>query len=166
MVPVVSLRAIVDELTIANDERRSYLQKETGEIRGLGLEELSAAEEEEELTGYPEWQQKLIQEAGEVLASDLWLELPTAFDIHEYSIMEDFCRRVEDNDLSDELLYQIRGSGAFGRFKHAIYRYHIAEAWYRYRDQALAEIAAQWLDAHDIAYVGDVDVPRSQDTEE
>lgn len=56
---------------------------------------------------------------------------------HEYSIMERFCYEIKDAELSSELLFQIRGSGAFQRFKYAIHRYNIADSWYRYRQKAL-----------------------------
>ncbi|UBF27944.1 UPF0158 family protein [Kovacikia minuta CCNUW1] len=84
--------------------------------------------------------------------SDDYLRLPSKFDIHEYSIMERFCDAIEDTELGNELLFQIKGSGAFQRFKHAIHRYNLAEDWYRYRQNALEEIAIDWLEANSISY--------------
>ena len=55
-------------------------------------------------------------------------------------------------ELRNELLYRIRGSGAFRRFKDAIHRYGIAEEWYAYREQVLEEIAVSWLEVRGIAY--------------
>jgi hypothetical protein len=51
-----------------------------------------------------------------------------------------------------QTLFQIRGSGAFQRFKHAIRRHNIADDWYRYRQTALERIAIDWLDANAIPY--------------
>jgi hypothetical protein len=50
------------------------------------------------------------------------------------------------------LVYQIRGSGAFRRFKDAIRRHGIEDEWYQFRDQALEEIAIEWLESNGIAY--------------
>ena len=40
----------------------------------------------------------------------------------------------------------------FGRFKDRIQAYGMAEAWYRYRDAALREIAVAWCEEHGIPY--------------
>jgi hypothetical protein len=74
------------------------------------------------------------------------------FEIHEYSIMERFCLSVDDEDIRDDLCDAIRGRGAFRRFKDRIQAYGIAEDWYRYRDEALREIAMAWCEEHDIPY--------------
>jgi hypothetical protein len=55
------------------------------------LNKFRAAEDEDDLSGYPEWGQEAIQVAGEVLGSDDYISLPSQFDIHEYKIMEEFC---------------------------------------------------------------------------
>ncbi len=49
------------------------------------------------------------------------------YDIHEYNIMEDFVLSIDDNKLSDELYYAIKGKGVFRRFKDLIQRYGIAD---------------------------------------
>lgn len=65
--------------------------------------------------------------------------------------MERFCHELENAELSNELLARIRGSGAFRRFKYAIYRYNIRDYWYRYRQKALENIAIDWLEANFIS---------------
>ena len=42
-------------------------------------------------------------------------------------------------------LDQIRGSGAFRRFKHLLHRYAITEEWYEFRTAELGAIPLQWL---------------------
>ena len=104
---------------------------------------------------FPEWQRAVIQQAGEVLFSDDFRELPTKFEIHEYKIMESFCYSVEDEALSRRLLNGIRGRGAFGYFKDIIYEFEIEKEWYTYREQAFKEIAIDWLETNNIAYTDD-----------
>ena len=40
----------------------------------------------------------------DILETDHYLPWPTKFDIHEYSIMERFCRSIDDDDRRDGLL--------------------------------------------------------------
>jgi Uncharacterised protein family (UPF0158) len=152
MTSVVKLQDVVDEMDAVSDEHYAYLNRQTGELVSIGDEEIRAVEEEHDLANYAAWQQEAIQKTSQVLDCDDYLPLPSKFDIHEYSIMQRFCDEVEDIELSNELLFQIRGSGAFQRFKHAIYRYDIADDWYRYRQAALEQIAIDWLEAHAIPY--------------
>jgi len=67
--------------------------------------------------------------------------------------MERFCYTVKDNELSRRLLNSIRGRGAFRYFKDTIHEYGIVDDWYEYREQAVKEIAIDWLKSHDIAYI-------------
>jgi hypothetical protein len=59
---------------------------------------------------------------------------------------------VADDDQRDELLDAIRGRGAFRRFKDAIHRFGIADEWYRFREEAFEEIAADFLEVNGIKF--------------
>ncbi|MGF1521555.1 MAG: UPF0158 family protein [Leptolyngbyaceae cyanobacterium] len=152
---MVKLSEVAEMMDMGNDFMHPYLNRQTGEIIMIGDEDISAFEEEKDLSNYPDWQKETIQEAAKVLTSEDYLQLPTQFEIHEYSIMERFCQSL-DEPLSFNLLELLRGSGAFRRFKDAIQRYEVADAWYRYKQAALERIAADWLDAEGIAYEGTV----------
>jgi hypothetical protein len=88
----------------------------------------------------------MIRTAKDILEIDHYLPFPTKFDIHEYRIMERFCYAIEDDDICDDLCRAIRGRGAFRYFNDKIHAYGIAEDWYRYRDNALREIAIEWCE--------------------
>jgi hypothetical protein len=148
----VKLKDIVDEISFTLDEASSYLNTKTGDVVTVTEEELQAAENEEPLEDFPEWQHDAIRIATDILETDDYLPLPTKFDIHEYSIMERFCRSVEDDDIGDDLCNAIRGRGAFGRFKDRIHEYGIADDWYTYLDGALREIAIAWCEENGISY--------------
>lgn len=90
--------------------------------------------------------------AQEVLSEDYYISLPSQFDIHEYSIMEKFCLSINDDNLQDIMYSSIKGNGAFRRFKDNIHRYHIAEDWYKYRDEAIKQIAIEWCEDNEIRY--------------
>jgi len=152
MTPIVSLKAVVEEIEVLSDEHHAYLNKHTGELVTVSNEEIDIVEQGDDIEDYPGWQQDSIRKTQEVLDSEDYLQLPSKYDIHEYAIMERFCYSVEDEELSNELLDQIRGSGAFRRFKDAIYRHGITDDWYRFRQTALEEIAVKWLEANNITY--------------
>ena len=149
---VVSLKDVVDAMDMQGDEFHAYLNQVTGELITVTTEALSAVEEGEEWDDEPQWQQDVLADAKQVFASDDFLPLPSKFDIHEYSIMEDFCYSLENPRLRDEMSSRIRGSGAFRRFKDGIHYHGIQEDWYRFRQQALEGIAIEWLEDNDIAY--------------
>jgi hypothetical protein len=109
--------------------------------------------DEEDLEELPVWMREERAQRQEVLDSDDYLALPSSFEIHEYQIMEDFCCAFEDAETSNRLLGLIRGPGAFGRFRSAIRTLGAENAWYQFREQALVEIAVDWLEANEIPYI-------------
>jgi Uncharacterised protein family (UPF0158) len=154
MVVPVKLKDILEGLEFLTDEGRFYLNTVTGEVVSVTDEELRAAENDAPLDYFPAWQQDAIRLAGEIVEveTDHFLPLPDKFEINEYRIMERFCLSVDDEDMREDLCNAIRGRGAFRYFKDKIHEYGIVEAWYRYRDDALREIAVAWCEAHGIAY--------------
>jgi hypothetical protein len=152
MKATVSLKDVVNEMDVPGDEHSAFLHRHTGELITLSREELSAAEEDDDIDDYPAWQQEMIIKAREVLESGDFLALPNKFDIHEYSIMEDFCFSVADDKIRESLLDKIRGSGAFRRFKDAIQMNDVEEDWYSFRQEALEKIAIDWLEDNKIPY--------------
>jgi hypothetical protein len=148
----VKLSDIVEGMDFRSDERSSFLNLITGEVVSVTDEELRAAEHDARLEDFPEWQHDAIRIARDIVEADHYLPLPDRFEINEYSIMERFCLSVEDDDLRDDLCDAIRGRGAFRRFKDRVQGYGMAEDWYRYRDEALREIAMAWCEEHGIPY--------------
>jgi hypothetical protein len=152
MTVVVLLRNIVNEMDVMSDAFHAYLNKVTGELVTITDEEIEAIENEDDWSEYPGWQRESLATAKKILDSTDYLRLPSKFEIDEYEIMERFCYAIEDPKLSSKLIIQIKGSGAFRRFKDAIRYYGIEDEWYRYRDQALEEIAIAWLESHEIPF--------------
>ena len=152
---LISLKAIVEEMDVPSDEYNAYLNKDTGELVTIREEEASIIESGDSIANYPRWQQDAIRKTQQVLNSSEYLPLPSKFDINEYGIMERFCLSVEEEELRDRLLQCIRGSGAFGRFKNAIHQDGIVDKWFKFRQDALEEIAVDWLESNKIRYTLD-----------
>jgi hypothetical protein len=155
MAAVISLREIISALEAASDDLTSYLDPETGEIIAVTDEELALVENENENhceDGIPAWQREMMPKIRAALEGDRWLELPDRFDIHEWSIMEEFSRAQNIDRIRSELLDAIRGAGAFRIFRSTIRRLGLEQSWYQFRDEALADIARRWLEEHNLQY--------------
>lgn len=152
MAKSTKLEEVVDALAMTGDFRFYFLDRRTGEIEMIGEEEWRAAENDDLITQYPEWQRELILKAKEIQSSDQFAELPGKFEINSYEIMERFCHDFPDPRVSHRLSVAIRGTGAFRRFKDAIFDLGIEDEWNRFENQALEEIAIEWLEAEGIQF--------------
>jgi hypothetical protein len=146
----VKIQAIIEELGMQFDESRTFLNVKTGEIISVTLDDLRAAEDEEEFGHLPEWEQEDRKVANDVFENfENYKELPTKYEVNEYEIIEDFCFTVSDERKQDKLLSSIKGKGAFRRFKDKIIDFEMEDQWYSYRDERYKQIAIKWcLDNH------------------
>ena len=147
------LNDIIEGLVFQSDESSSFLNTKTGEVVLMTDYAMRAAEDNEPLEDLPEWERDLVAIAGEILAeTGQYISLPTKFDIDDYSIMERFCMSLDKQEISDILCDLISGSGAFRRFKDAIYKYGVEDEWHKYRDKAMKELAIEWCRQHKIEF--------------
>ena len=158
----VSLRELIDNIETQSDDVFAYLNKQTGEFVIVTSEELESLGDEKPLEDYPDWRQDAIKLAAQIIESDDYLDLPSRYDIHEYSIMENFCLSIEDEQKSQILSNTIQGSGAFRRFKDAIRIYGIEKDWYKYREEAFKEIAIEWCKGNNIKFIDDTEAPKEK----
>jgi Uncharacterised protein family (UPF0158) len=155
----IKLGEVVDALESQTEELSYYLDKRTGEINLITNDDMRAAEEDELISEYPDWQRDSILKAREILASEeQFLPLPDQFEIDEYRMMERFCQDFSDQQVGERLLRLIKGSGAFGRFKNAIHSMGIQNDWYSFKRARLEEMALEWLEEHEISFSRD-DMP-------
>jgi len=152
MTPPVKLQDLLEGMDFQSDAQSSFLNLTTGDVVAITDEEFRAAEQDAPLETFPAWQHEAMRIARDIVATDHYLPLPDRYEINAYQIMERFCLSVDDEDLREDLCTAIRGRGAFRRFKDRMQLYGMAEAWYRYRDEALREIAVAWCEAHGIRY--------------
>jgi hypothetical protein len=149
----VKLDDIIEGLESQSDESSSFLDKRNGEVVLMTDYAMRAAEENEPFEDVPDWEKELVSIAKEILAdTGDYIQLPTKYDIDEYSIMENFCMSLERKEIGDILYDLISGSGAFRRFKDAAYKYGVEDEWYKYRDNAMKELAIEWCRQNDIEF--------------
>ena len=154
---MIKISDVIDNMECISDDDRCYFHVQTQTFYSPINECLGIAEEYEEdddLSGYPEWEREGILEAVEFLEhEDEYIALPNQFDINEYEIMEDFCGNLDNQRIRNDLLNAIAGRGAFRRFKDTIIQYNIEKQWYSFRDMAYKNIAIQWCEENDIEYI-------------
>ncbi|WP_061213313.1 UPF0158 family protein [Syntrophomonas wolfei] len=153
----VKISELIDEMDMQMDEYHTYLNKETNIIVTVSNEGLSIAEESDEgddFSQYPDWQKQNIMEALDIIVNwDKYVELPDKYDINEYNIMENFCFSLDNEKIMNELLYAIRGRGAFRRFKDKVQRLGIQQQWDKFREETFKEIAIEWCEYNNIPYI-------------
>jgi hypothetical protein len=151
MAIVLSLRDIVDAIESQSNEGGAYLNPETGDIVQVSEEEIALVEEEAADEDLPQWQREAMPKIREALESGRFVTLPDRFEVHEWAIMERFSQ--EQNERARKVLISaIHSSGAFRHFRGAVERLGLLDAWYRYREEALQQIARDWLEEHKLAY--------------
>ena len=149
----VKLSDIIIGIESQSYEMMSFLNVKTGDVVSITDEELQAAEEDEPIENYPDWQRDSILTAIEIIEGDDYYALPSQFDLHEYEIMEKFSLSIKDKNISDVLYYSIKGKGAFRRFKDNVYKYNIENEWYEFRDRRIKEFAIEWCMSKGIDFI-------------
>ncbi len=151
----ISLRSVIDELSMLPDEAHVYLDRTNCVFIGITDSQFAAAESEGSLDEYPDWERGIIVLACEVENSERYIGLPDKYELNEYQIMKRFCYSMDDPGIRDELLQAISGRGAFRMFRDAIRRHGLDALWYAYRDRELADIARSWLRGNGISFIDD-----------
>jgi len=136
----IKLEQVLEAIETADDAFTYFYDTQTGETVFLS-DEIITGERDEAL-------EELIENAP----AGRFLRFPTKYDIHEYSIMEDFVYSLSPGVARQELANAICGRGAFRRFKNGIRCHRLEQQWYDYRDQAYREIAIRWYQEQGLEY--------------
>jgi hypothetical protein len=148
----VKLQDVIDALEMSADFGSHFLDRRTGEIEIISDEVWSAAENNELISEYPEWERELILKAREIQSTDHFIELPSKLEINSYETMERFCHEHPNRQISETLSDAIKGKGAFRRFKDMIFDLGIQDEWNRFEHQSFEDIAVEWLEAEEIPF--------------
>lgn len=156
MPATAQLKDIIEALELQIDEYSSFLDRDTGRVETVSGDLLLKAEDSSdgaEPDDLLEWQEEEWEVAKRIVsAEDRFEMLPTKFDVHEWSIMQDYSLSLEPGRLRDDLLHAIHGRGAFRNFKDTLRRHGVEPAWFEFRTEALRKIAIDWCDEHQIVW--------------
>lgn len=81
------------------------------------------------------------------------LKITYHYQIHEYSMMEDFVYEHTNGIAQEQLEHAMQGRGAFRRFKDKLYDLNLEQQWYKFRDEAYEKIARDWCEKYNIDIV-------------
>ena len=131
---MIKLNEVIDGLEFVNSglDTNAYFNPDKNEIFYIG-----------EYDTYDDEFEELIEKS---------IMLPSKYEIHEYSMMEDFIETIDDVKLYNQLCIAITGPGSFRRFKDTCINFEIIEDWYKFRDKKYREIAINWCKENNIDY--------------
>jgi hypothetical protein len=152
MVLPVNLQDVVAEMDALSDEHTAYINRKTGELITITDEEVRLVEESESEDDLPDWQAETMPKVREVLSSPDFIPLPDKFEIDEWTIMRHFAESQSNPEHREDLLSAIRGRGAFRLFKSLLPRLNLREEWFRFRAEALEQIASDFLEVNGVPY--------------
>lgn len=148
----VLLSDVMFELEGTPEEWSSFVDRKNGKVLSLPSDVIAFVENGEDPDDYCGEGKDYLILAMEICDSDDVVPLPSQFDIHEWSIMRDFCAMVESDSDRRELLDAVHGNGAFRHFKSTITRLDLRDQWYSYRDAAIEGIVVRWLESNSIQW--------------
>jgi hypothetical protein len=151
MAIIISLADIVEALEMSSQTSTNYFDPATGDIL-LVTDEDELALEDPDTEGMPEWEVEHLEKVRKLLDSGRAVPLPNSFEIHAWSLMEEYCYSVTNENQQKILLDSIHGKGAFQRFRTTLEQFALEEEWYSFRENALKQIARDWLEANKIVY--------------
>lgn len=155
MAVAARLEAIIEALELADDSISSYLDLETGEVCSITEEEFDLAEDAETaLEDLPDWQRPALALVRNIQQHEgkRYLALPDKFDVHEWAVMDRFSQSLKDARLRNDFRGAIRGAGAFRLFKRLLSEHNLWDAWNRFREIELRQIAIQWCEEHGVIF--------------
>ncbi len=155
MAAEVELDVVIEALEMADDSISSYLDVETGEVHSITEEEFDLAEDPQTaIEDLPNWQREAVTLARSIQKQDgkRYMALPDKFDVHEWAMMDRFSMTLRDAQMRNDFHGGIRGAGAFRLFKHLLTEYDLWDAWNRFKQVELRQMAIEWCKENGITY--------------
>lgn len=155
MAAEVELAVIIEALEMADDSISSYLDVETGEVHSITEEEFDLAEDPQTaIEDLPNWQREAVTLARSIQKQEgkRYMALPDKFDVHEWAMMDRFSMTLRDAQMRNDFHGGIRGAGAFRLFKHLLTEYDLWDAWNRFKQVELRQMAIEWCKENGITY--------------
>jgi len=143
--------AITDEI---RDELEA-IYAELDDEHGVADDAFAAALQQRDL---PAWMHESLDEAHQVERGygERYIAIPTADSGEGYRAMEDFIETVANQRLQSQLVYAIRGRGAFRRFKDTLLAHpDERERWFAFSAARVHERVLAWLAEEGIEVVAE-----------
>ncbi|NOU71263.1 hypothetical protein GC098_07475 [Paenibacillus sp. LMG 31458] len=148
----VNLEDLISEIELQIDDTFTFINTNTGEVITLMREEMRAAEDEEPLEKFPDWQRANIEKAISIIEDEdgVYVDFTLRKNFNEYEIMEEFIVSHPDQKNREVLYDTIQGRGAFRRFKDRILELGVDKQWYTYKESKVRQLVIGWCKEHNI----------------
>jgi len=148
----VKLDDLISEIELQIDDTFTFINTNTGEVITLMREEVRAAEDEEPLEKFPDWQRENIEKAIIITEDEdgVYLDFTLRNNFNEYQIIEEFIISHQDQKNREVLYDTIQGRGAFRRFKDKIIELGVDNQWNTYKDSKIRQLVIEWCKEHNI----------------
>lgn len=147
----VKIKSVIEALLFTESDCTSYINKKTGEIASISDAESEHVHQELDET-IPEWIVAGIPRIKAILESDVFIEMPSQFELHEEKIMVSFCKTVEKEDVKNYLLKTLSGKAATENFATYIEKFDLHDSWTTHRNNAVKQVALDFLNSHNISF--------------
>ena len=160
MNPPAKLSDLIMALDMPSEEFCTYFDRKRGACVSVEESMLSLLEggEEEALDVLAEWEKEEYEVAKEIVSDDgsRFIPPPDQYEFHEYRVMEEFIRSIDDNEAANQLWDAINGRGAFRYFKDTLHRLGIQQSWYDYLEKAQRAFVIEWAKESNVAFEDDL----------
>ena len=155
----VNLKELTDAFQgISDDDTyRSFVDKRDGQIYSFEARHLAIAGfylDGDDYEVYPAEQSEIdkAREFTDRYDREFVIDFPDEYEMRDYDIMEEYAESQPDARIANQLLYAIRGKGAFRKFREAVTRFGFLDDWYAFKDSAMIERARRWCIRNGIDY--------------
>lgn len=149
--PRVNLADLLMILESQNDDACGYLDRDTGKVHLITSEMENGIDQADE--SILEWMRDDIAAARSIAQGHGdFVPMPSRHEIGDIDLMHRFAQEYDRGIYRNALRGVIGGRGTSRRFREAIRRLALVDAWEAFRVRAYERIAVDWCDANGIGY--------------
>ena len=150
----VSLREVIHSLELSRDSMHCFLDKAGGELVFVSNAVSLSLEPSAGEAGAPA---EMPVDSAELETDKHAVELTESLRTGMRQVMASFCATLKNRAARDGLLERLHGHGDISSFEDGLYRYKVANEWFRFREDAINEFAVRWLDENGIPCTNDLE---------
>ena len=88
---------------------------------------------------------------------DDYIMLPSQYELNNYNLLTDFVDiKIEDIEIQRKFYEIISGKHAFSNFKRLVNYYNLTDTWYKFKKNAYAKKARDFLYDNDVEFINDL----------
>ena len=152
----VNLDDVIECIELENESLNHYYNKNTCIIIYRESSETSSykAEDFNKIDEFEEWERELIESLHDLKTNPQdYIQLPTAREISEFKILEQFCNSFSDISIDNIIKENIDEIKKIQKIKRIIEDKKMLNDWYDFREASERQIAKDWCDQNNIEYI-------------